>query len=156
MTNIFLPLWIIMSVCAFDQITKYVVCSIISLLPLKITSFFNIVFTKNRGMSFGLFNHRSSFIFYVITSLVIFLCLYLGYWIWKEKNRSTVTSLSLILGGALGNLIDRFSHGGVIDFLDFHIHLLHWPAFNVADSFIFLGVLSLLWNNRESKSWKVP
>jgi signal peptidase II len=70
---------------------------------------------------------------------------------WKEKSRAITLSLSLILGGALGNLVDRFWRGGVVDFLDFHIQSFHWPAFNMADSFIFLGVLALLWNNRKSK-----
>lgn len=146
-----LPLWVILFICSFDQLSKYIICTLSSSLPLQVTSFFNLVFTQNRGMSFGLLNHTSPYIFYSVTGFVILLCLYLGYWIWKEKNRAVTLSLSLILGGALGNLLDRFWRGGVVDFLDFHIQSLHWPAFNVADSFIFLGVLALLWNNRKSK-----
>jgi signal peptidase II len=146
-----LPLWVVIVIGAFDQLTKYIICSLSSSLPLHVTSFFNLVFTQNRGMSFGLLNHTSSSVFYGVTGLVSLLCLYLGYWMWKEKSRAITLSLSLILGGALGNLVDRFWRGGVVDFLDFHIQSFHWPAFNMADSFIFLGVLALLWNNRKSK-----
>lgn len=146
-----LPLWVVIFIGAFDQLTKYIICSLSSSFPLHVTSFFNLVFTQNRGMSFGLLNHTSSPVFYGVTGLVILLCLYLGYWMWKEKSRAITLSLSLILGGALGNLVDRFWRGGVVDFLDFHIQSFHWPAFNMADSFIFLGVLALLWNNRKSK-----
>ncbi|HCI48754.1 MAG: signal peptidase II [Alphaproteobacteria bacterium RIFCSPLOWO2_01_FULL_45_8] len=146
-----LTLSIILFICALDQLTKYTVCSLSSALPFQITSFFNIVFTKNRGMSFGMFNHTSALLFYAITGVVIVLCGYLGYWIWNEKNKNVIFSLSLVLGGALGNLFDRFFRQGVVDFLDFHLESYHWPAFNVADSFIFLGVLLLLWNNIKSK-----
>ena len=98
-------------------------------------------------MSFGMLNNKSTLVFYIVTGIVIGLCVYLAYWLWNEKNKSATLALSFILGGALGNLIDRFFREGVVDFLDFHLQSYHWPAFNVADSFIFLGVLLLLWSN---------
>jgi signal peptidase II len=105
-------------------------------------------------MSFGVFNNMSSLVFYGVTSVVIGLCAYLVYWLWKEKNKNTILSLSFILGGALGNLSDRFFRQGVVDFLDFHLQSYHWPSFNIADSFIFLGVLLLLWGNVKEKRTK--
>lgn len=151
----FVPLIIIGSVFLLDQLTKYLVCHFSSLLPFSATSFFNIVFTQNRGMSFGLFNNSSSIIFYLVTGVVITLCGYLFYWLWKEKNKLIRLGLSAIIGGALGNLYDRFLRGGVVDFLDFHIESFHWPAFNVADSFIFIGVIVLLWADITNKKQRI-
>jgi signal peptidase II len=150
----FHALIVTLSICVFDQLTKYFICSFSSSLPLYLTPFFNLVFTKNRGMSFGVFNNMSSLVFYGVTSVVIGLCAYLVYWLWKEKNKNTILSLSFILGGALGNLSDRFFRQGVVDFLDFHLQSYHWPSFNIADSFIFLGVLLLLWGNVKEKRTK--
>lgn len=150
----FFSLLLIFSICALDQLTKYLVCSFSAFLPLSLTSFFSLVFTTNRGVSFGMLNNGSSFAFYSITTLVIGICFYLTYWLWTEKNKSSILSLSFILGGALGNLMDRFFRQGVVDFLDFHIQSYHWPAFNVADSFIFVGVLLLLWSSKKEKRTK--
>ena len=96
-------------------------------------------------------NNGSGLAFYGVTTLVIAISTYLIYWLWKEKNKTVQLALSFILGGALGNLADRFFYQGVVDFLDFHLGSYHWPAFNIADSFIFLGVLLLLWNNIKRK-----
>lgn len=149
--NLFLSSFIIFSIWSLDQLTKYLICSLSSSLPIQITSFFSLVFTINRGMSFGMLNNGSSGAFYIVTALVIAICFYLAYWLWKDKNKTIRLALSFILGGALGNLADRFFRQGVVDFLDFHLNSYHWPAFNIADSFIFLGVLLLLWNNIKVK-----
>lgn len=141
----------ILSIFTFDQLTKHVICLFSSSLPFQVTPFFNLVFTKNRGMSFGVFHSTSGPIFYALTIVIIALCVYLAYWLWREKNPKIIIALNLILGGALGNLWDRFFRQGVLDFLDFHLDTYHWPAFNIADSFIFLGVLLLLWDNIKSK-----
>ena len=66
------------------------------------------------------------------------------YWIQKEKNRGARLGLALILGGAIGNVIDRIRFGAVVDFLDFYVGEYHWPAFNIADSAICIGVAILL------------
>ena len=147
----FLPLFLVTSLCALDQITKYFVCSLQVYLPLKISSFFNLILIKNRGISFGILDSSSFPIFLGINFLVTAICIYLAYRIWHEKKESSALALSFVLGGALGNLGDRFLRQGVIDFLDFHFGLYHWPAFNIADSFIFLGVSFLLWDNMKEK-----
>jgi len=146
-----LPPFLVISICAFDQITKYFICSLQIYFPLKVSSFFNLILIKNRGISFGILDSASFPIFFAINFLVIAICIYLAYRIWHEKKGSSALALSLVLGGALGNLGDRFFRQGVIDFLDFHFGLYHWPAFNIADSFIFLGVSFLLWDNMKEK-----
>jgi signal peptidase II len=67
-------------------------------------------------------------------------------WLWRIKNKHLAIALGLIIGGAFGNVIDRIQNGGVTDFLDFHITSYHWPAFNVADSAIFIGVAMVLFD----------
>ncbi|GHT57894.1 hypothetical protein FACS18945_3120 [Bacteroidia bacterium] len=105
------------------------------------TDFFNLVFTWNTGTAFSLFRsigEFSSLIIIVITGLIIG---FLGnQLLFRTKRPLEIWGLSLIVGGALGNLIDRIRFGAVVDFLDFHVSNWHWPAFNVADIAICIGV----------------
>ncbi len=106
----------------------------------RVTDFFNIVFTWNPGTSFSLFRamgEAAPFIIIIATGAIIG---FIGYYAMRRAAANERTALALILGGALGNLIDRIRFGAVVDFLDFHLALLHWPAFNVADVCICLGV----------------
>jgi signal peptidase II len=106
----------------------------------QVADFFNIVFTWNHGASFSLFRalgESAPMIIIVLTSIVIgFLARYL----FKLADKHEKWPVALIVGGALGNLIDRIRFGAVIDFLDFHVGGWHWPAFNVADICISMGV----------------
>ncbi|RLB07173.1 MAG: signal peptidase II [Deltaproteobacteria bacterium] len=104
----------------------------------------NITHVQNRGAAFGLMANRqgSSTFFILISFLVIAFILYYFRRI-EQGQLWTPFCLSLILTGAVGNLIDRFRLGGVVDFLDFHYKSWHWPAFNVADASITIGVLFL-------------
>ena len=107
---------------------------------LKITSFFNIVLAMNRGVSFSLFQAGSpEGVWFLIgtTSLIV---LALLIWLFKTSDKFLHLALGLVMGGAIGNIIDRFNYGAVIDFLDFHWQGRHWPAFNVADTAITIGV----------------
>lgn len=110
---------------------------------IRITSFFNIVKVVNTGVSFGLFNNLlyGHFILSLITFSIVAFLVYL---IWKSNNKYNIFIYSLIVAGGLGNLYDRIIHGGVFDFLDFHIGEYHWPAFNLADSLICIGVFLLI------------
>jgi signal peptidase II len=114
-----------------------------------IPGFFRLVLVKNRGMAFGIFSHtRSGFYYYflVFTTIgAIVVIFFFFFWIKGNKKWLTV-GLSLILGGAVGNLVDRVRLGYVIDFLDFFIKGYHWPAFNVADSAVTVGTFWLLFN----------
>jgi len=123
---------------------------ILSVIP----GFFNLVLVKNRGMAFGIFSQtRSGFYYYFLlftTIGAIGVILFFFFWIKRTKKWLTV-GLSLILGGALGNLVDRVRWGYVIDFLDFFLKGYHWPAFNVADSAVTAGTFWLLFNIIQGK-----
>lgn len=107
----------------------------------KVTSFFNLVFTWNPGTSFSLFRalgESAPLVIIILTGIIIG---FLGYQLFARKNtKLETTALALIVGGAMGNLLDRIRFGAVIDFLDFHWSALHWPAFNLADTAICIGV----------------
>ncbi|WP_022668651.1 signal peptidase II [Desulfospira joergensenii] len=134
-----------------DQVTK----ALISLyLPLNaqvvvIENFFNISHVLNPGGAFGFFADQPLWIrkivFLFLSSLVALSVL----WFYKRTAKALVFlsyGLALIFGGALGNLIDRFRYGKVVDFLDFYIGTAHWPAFNVADSAISIGMVILVYH----------
>ncbi len=98
--------------------------------------FFNLFLTFNKGVSFSLFSGYSV-LFLIALSLA--LCAAILYWLHKETDGPTKAALVLILGGAVGNVIDRVRLGAVIDFLDVYYQTYHWPAFNIADSAICIG-----------------
>jgi signal peptidase II len=150
-----------LAVVLMDQISKYIVTRSITFhesIPV-ISGFFSLVHTRNRGMAFGLMNRPGSdFSFYFLVTATIAAVILLLFWFTKLKDeeRRLIFGLSLILGGAIGNLIDRLRLREVIDFLDFHIGTYHWPAFNLADSAITLGtfwvaISLLLYNPKSSK-----
>ena len=146
-----------LSVIILDQITKALILRGFSLhehAPV-ISGFFNLVHVRNRGMAFGLMNRANSvFVFYALTAATILAVVLLLLWFYKlkEKDNRLIIGFSLIIGGALGNLIDRVRLGEVVDFLDFYINGYHWPAFNVADASITLGTfwvaLNLIFQSR--------
>jgi len=136
-------------VVGLDQISKIYVSSVMSLhasCPV-LDGFFNITYVRNPGAAFGLFANatpmlRSLFLITVSAAAIVMILWFL------VKNRSAgmllIFALSLILGGAAGNLLDRIRFGNVVDFLDFYIASCHWPAFNVADSAISIGAVLLI------------
>jgi signal peptidase II len=109
-----------------------------------LTSFFNLVLTGNRGMSFGLFNTNAAMNTAVFTVLAAVIVTALLVWLRRAHNTVIRVALGMIIGGAIGNVIDRLMRGAVVDFLDFHIGTWHWYAFNLADAAICLGVIALL------------
>ena len=109
-----------------------------------LTSFFNLVLTANRGMSFGLFNTNAAMNTVVFTLLAAVIVIALAVWLHRAHNPVIRVALGMIIGGAIGNVIDRLMRGAVVDFLDFHIGAWHWYAFNLADAAICLGVIGLL------------
>lgn len=111
-----------------------------------VTNFFNVVFTWNPGTAFSLFRamgDRAPIAMIIITAAIIGFILY---YLVRRAKKYEVVPLTLIVGGAIGNLVDRVRFGAVVDFLDFHIGGLHWPSFNVADIFITFGVLLYILN----------
>lgn len=137
---------IIILVTAIDQVTKHLVEANIGLygsVPV-IPDFFYIVNTRNRGMAFGLFNSPDPGpAFYFLTGASVFAVLLITFWFIRLRRHEQILTpgLALILGGALGNLIDRLRIGEVIDFLDIHLGTYSWPSFNIADSAISIGTV---------------
>ena len=136
-------------VIAFDQISKYIVIQAFAWGDLRqITGFFDLVRAHNTGAAFSLFASQPGWqrgFFIAVASIASIFILYLL----RRDSSSTLSklALSLILGGALGNLIDRLAHGYVVDFLSFHLGSYYWPAFNIADSAITIGALLLIWDS---------
>ena len=114
-----------------------------------IPGFFNIMLVENRGMAFGIFNQTHSgvsYFFLLATTIAAIVVILLFFFLVKKSQLWLSIGLALILGGAIGNLIDRVHLGYVIDFLDFYLSGYHWPAFNMADSAVTVGTLWLLLN----------
>lgn len=107
-----------------------------------ITSYFNLVMVYNKGAAFSFLSDQPGWQRYFFTAVSVIASLFI---LWMLKRHPTQRlfcwALALILGGAVGNLIDRIAYGHVIDFLDFHVSGWHWPAFNVADSAITVGAI---------------
>ncbi|HYE00409.1 MAG TPA: signal peptidase II [Alphaproteobacteria bacterium] len=109
-----------------------------------VTSFFNIVLAWNPGVSFGMFAGAHDLMPWILSAVAIAISAVLLRWLWRAESAMAAAGLGMIVGGAIGNVIDRARFGAVVDFLDFHIAGYHWPAFNVADSGITVGVALLL------------
>ena len=142
-------LLIALAVLVLDRMTKWIVVQTIPLedaIPI-IPGFFRLTHLENTGAAFSLFAESTSpfrtalLIAFSLAALAVVTVL-----LWRSRNEFNIItlSLSLILGGALGNLWDRLVNGRVTDFLDFYISIHHWPPFNIADSAIVVGALLLL------------
>lgn len=137
-------LFVTLGVIFLDQWSKWWVVSML-LTPeapiLEVFPFFHIVLVWNHGISFGMFAAFRQPVILVGISLVVIGILL----VWLHKNTSVLVSagLGLVMGGAMGNVWDRLHYGAVVDFLDFSLGEYHWPAFNIADSAIFIGVVLL-------------
>ena len=136
---------IVISLVLIDQVTKILVYIEKERIGtgIPILNFFNIVYVENRGISFGIFSsYDASFYLGILSFLISF---YIIFIINMTQEIWEIIGLSLILGGALGNGIDRVMNNYVIDFFDFHLNNFHWPAFNFADCFITVGGIIFFW-----------
>ncbi len=139
-----------------DQATKWWVINVIMNPPqvIPVTPFFNLVMGWNRGISFGLMNRESALSDWILPLVAVIIVAVLSVWLWRNDRIVVAVAIGLVIGGALGNVIDRLRFGAVADFLDFHAAGIHWPAFNVADTGITVGavmlVLESLFARRES------
>lgn len=132
-------------VFVLDQLTKWWVLGEFAALPptqqiRPYGDLFNLVLVWNRGVSFGLFNNDSQLNALVFSGLAAIIVVALILWLLRAESAFLAFAIGLVIGGAVGNVIDRLRFGAVVDFLDFHIGSWHWPAFNVADSAICVGV----------------
>jgi signal peptidase II len=127
-------------VVALDQITKYFAINYINPYDsLKIFTFLQLVIVTNKGAAFGMFKNIGSGFFIAASVIAIIFVIYL-----LIRGKEDQLGLSLVLGGAIGNLIDRILYGRVVDFIDLSIGKYHWPAFNIADSSLTVGVTIIL------------
>ena len=142
--------WLLLSgvVVTLDQISKYVVVEkLANQPPVEVTSFFNLLLVYNRGAAFSFLAGAGGWQREFFTGIALIASAWI-IWLLHRHPRQTLFSLALalVLGGAIGNVIDRLMIGAVVDFLDFHAFGWHWPAFNVADSAITCGAALLIWD----------
>jgi len=141
-------------VCAIDQAVKLWLLNVFDLANrgiVRLTPFLDLVLTWNTGISYGLFPQESDFGRYVLLALKAGAVLVLWIWLARAESRLTALSLALIIGGAIGNAIDRLAYGAVADFVLFHISTpafnFTWYVFNLADAAIVAGVVGLLYES---------
>ena len=105
-----------------------------------VDGFFQLVVVWNSGVSFGLMSGNRALPPWILSAVAIAVCVGLFVWLRRNDRRLIAWGIGLVMGGAIGNVIDRARWGAVFDFADFHVNQWHWPAFNVADSAIVVGV----------------
>lgn len=134
---------LIIFVYLLDQFTKYMALKFLS--PdgfIRILPFLNLVYVENTGTAFGMFKFLGSWFFILIALIATFFIFYLFF-----KDSQNYLVYSLLIAGALGNITDRIVYGYVIDFIDLHAWGLHWPAFNIADSAISIGIVLFIYKS---------
>jgi signal peptidase II len=147
----------------FDQATKIFIDRTMQLfdsIPV-VPSFFNITYVRNRGAAFSFLSDASWRLpFFIVVSIVASIAILVAFNKLRDNQKLAQISLAMIFSGAVGNLIDRVRLGEVIDFLDVHWYRHHWPAFNVADSMICVGVfllaLDMLLEEKRLKGKSLP
>lgn len=164
MQNRFLYYFFILDIFILDQVSKWFVSEQIlkktgslglvewvfsapermDFVSIKVLPFFNFVMVWNKGISFGLFNQESDIgplLLTIFSSIIA-----IGFLVWLSKVQNNLQRIAIVLvcGGAIANIFDRLRFGAVMDFLDVHAFGYHWPAFNVADSCIVVGVILLM------------
>jgi len=136
-------------VFALDQLAKWFVTGPLGINrisdQLVLLPFFNFTYTQNNGISLGLFNAQTDVGRWMLVALTSAIAVAVAYWIGREKNRIDQIALGMVLGGALGNILDRARHGYVVDFADLHFgDFRPFLVFNVGDAAISIGVVILL------------
>lgn len=135
-----------LGVIIVDQLSKYIVLNYVlqEYAAIIVAPFFAIVRAWNTGVSFSMFNDFGINGVYILSGAALLIVAALLRWLYSEKNHTIQVALGFIIGGAVGNVIDRIRLKAVFDFLDFYIGDYHWPAFNAADSFICIGAAIII------------
>lgn len=133
-------------VLLIDQATKWLMLLVVMAPPriIEVTGFFNLVLAWNTGVSFSAFAGSGPAGRWILVGVAVVICGFVLAWMGRTQRRLLIAGFAVIVGGALGNVIDRLIHGAVVDFLDFHLAGWHWPAFNLADTAITLGVVAII------------
>ncbi|MGU9977163.1 MAG: signal peptidase II [Candidatus Oxydemutatoraceae bacterium WSBS_2016_MAG_OTU14] len=140
-------LWLSAIVVVIDQITKIIASNMLHLHEaVALVPYLNLTLVHNQGASFGLLSEAGGWQRWFLIAVAVAISLYLYTWLVRLGSESTWTAagLSLIIGGAFGNLIDRMWQGYVVDFIDVYYGAYHWPVFNVSDMAISLGALAVV------------
>jgi signal peptidase II len=142
-------LFLAILVLFLDQVSKLAILEWVAppAAGIPITGFLAVVLVWNRGMSFGMLNSGDPLVPWILGGLAVAVSIGLVWWLARAHRWLVVAGLGLVLGGAVGNLMDRLLYGAVVDFVLLHAGQWQWPAFNLADSAITLGVLALLWDS---------
>lgn len=129
-----------------DQLTKWWILTDVMAPPriIDILPFANLVLVWNPGVSFGMFNTGSPWAPWILSGFALAVCVFLMIWMFRQADARVTYGIAMIVGGAVGNVIDRLVHGAVVDFVDLHAGGYHWPAFNVADAAITVGAVLLV------------
>lgn len=133
-----------------DQLCKYIMLYVVNVSsePTALGPFFNLVMVWNKGISFGMFSsHDQTWQPYALMGVSLLIVGILFNWLRTANNNWVAAAIGMVIGGALGNVVDRLRYGAVADFFDFHALGYHWPAFNIADSLICIGVAILCWDS---------
>ncbi len=139
--------YIAISIFILDRLSKYFILELSSAgenFNIPITSFLNFNLVWNSGIAFGLFSFNDQFYYNIITLIIITITLIILFFAIKSVGAEKI-GFSMIFGGSLGNIFDRLYYTAVVDFIDLHINNIHWFIFNVADMFITLGILILIY-----------
>ncbi len=140
-------LWLSLLAVILDQGSKLVIAGSMQLYQsIPIMPYFNLTYVHNTGAAFSFLSEAGGWQRWFFAGLALVISIVIAVWLARLKQHETLlaVALSLVLGGAIGNLIDRLAYGYVIDFLDVYYQTWHWPAFNIADSAITLGVILML------------
>lgn len=155
----FLWLGIAAVLAAVDQLSKAIVEMLLPLGAIQpVTAFFNFVHTLNPGAAFSFLADASGWQWWFFTGIALVVSMILASLILRHPTSREIPAYALILGGAIGNLIDRLTRGSVVDWLDFYWNAMHWPAFNLADVWIVTGAGLMLLKSfqpqtKDSKAW---
>ena len=131
-----------------DRISKFYIIKLSALeknFEIYVASYLNLYLVWNKGIAFGLLSFDSSFIYNIVSFIILLIIIALILMIVKELHIFKKNCFLIILGGAIGNLFDRIYYTAVPDFIDFHIENIHWFIFNIADIFISIGVVCLIY-----------
>ena len=147
------------AVMAADQTTKFLVLQLVgwqSGAMARLTPFLDIAVVLNRGVSYGLFPQNGDTGRWMLTAVKLFAALLFIIWLARTHSRVVAASLGLLVGGALGNAIDRTVYGAVVDFISLHVAGWNWYVFNLADTAVVAGVVGLLYDAAFGSATKSP
>ena len=140
-------LWLSLFIVILDQATKWLAeALLVPFQPVPLMPLLNLTLMYNEGAAFSFLANAGGWQRWLFAGFALVMTTVLAIWLLRldKGDRVTAVTLSLIIGGAIGNLIDRVQTGRVVDFIDFYVGTWHWPAFNVADSAISIGIVFLL------------